>query len=502
MKPSDGDQERENLATGDATSGVRRLASNIGSLLTSTVFERAMRFVLYAMVARSLGAADLGRLALAVAIFQVISRFVVAGIPVLATREMAKHPGRAASYIANGGTIVAATSILGYAVLLVFMLGVGYEQETAQVIWLLFAGLIPFCWYRITEAVFIGLERAKYVAFVNVPVNFAQTIIALLLLRWGFGVPAIALSLAISYALIAVIQLAILAVRIRPAWIRPSGGVAREMMREASPFLGIEGTLVLRGSSNAVIISLILGEVAVGIYSAAVQLQVPLRLVGNAVGTGLFPVMVRAFGQSMAALARAASRAVELIVAIVLPAVIGLVILGDELLSLIYGGEEFIESTTVLQLVAWAGLAMAVASILGRALVSANRELLTLRISIINTAVQILLAVVLTMQFGVVGAAAAWLLVSLLNVVQHYVPITGLFGSFPPWPMVWRPILASTVMAAALVAIPDAPVLVLIIIGAAVYAAALLGISLWSAGGWAGLKQRWMLADEIEESTA
>lgn len=482
--------------------GVRKLAANIGSLLTSTVFERAMRFVLYAMVARSLGAADLGRLALAVAIFQVISRFAVAGIPVLTTREVAKRPGHVATYLVNGGVIVAATSALGYIALFGFVAGVGYEQETAQVIWLLFVGLLPFCWLRITEAVFIGLEQAKYLAYVNIPVNLAQTIGALVLLRWGYGVQAVALSMAIGYVLIAGIQIAVMAIRIRPLWTRPDVGVAGRVVRDASPFLGIEGTVVLRGSSNAVIISLILGETAVGIYSAAVQLQMPLRLVGSAVGTGLFPVMVRAYRRGLETLARAANRAVELIVAVVLPAVIGLVILGGQLLSLIYEREEFGDSATVLQLVAWTGLAMAVASILGRALVAANRELLTLRISIVNTTVQILVAVVLTIRVGVVGAAAAWLIVSLLNVAQHYVPIRRMFGSFAIWPMVWRPILASAMMAIALLVLSGMPVVALVCVGAVVYAGAFLGISLWSAGGREGLRRRWTLVGESETALA
>jgi O-antigen/teichoic acid export membrane protein len=270
------------------------------------------------------------------------------------------------------------------------------------------------------------------------------------------------------------------------------------MVKAASPFLGIEGTVVLRGSSGAVIISLVLGEAAVGIYSAAMQLQMPLRLVGSTIGAGLFPVMVRAFGRGISILATIASRAVELIIAVLLPAAVGLVILADELLAMIYGGPAFAEATVVLRLVAWAGLAMAVASLLGRVLTSAHKELVTLRIAMVNTSFQIFLAVLLTIQFGVVGAAAAYLGAATLNVVQHYVPIRRLFGSFRVWPMVWRPVLATMVMALVLLALGDAPVLALVGIGFAVNLVTLFGVSLWSAGGRGGLRRRWTLGDETE----
>jgi O-antigen/teichoic acid export membrane protein len=483
-----------------AASGVRRLTANIGALLTSTVFERAMRFALYAMVARSLGATDLGRLALAVAVFQLVSRLAVLGIPVLATREVAKNPGTVPTFVVNGGVIIVLTSIVGYAVLLVFVRGVGYEADTAQVIWLLFAGLLPFCFSRISEAVFIGLERAEYVAFVNVPVNLLQTLAAFLLLRSGYGMPAIALSLAIAYAVMAILQLAILITKVRPDWSRPNIGAAARMVKDAAPFLGIEGTVVLRSSSTAIFLSILLGETAVGIFSAAVQLQMPIRLVGNVVATGLFPVLVRAYRVSIATLKNAASRAVELVLAVILPAVAGLMVVGDDLLTFIYGG-EFTESDTVLRLLAWAGLGMAMASILGRVLMAADRELLTLRIALVNTTAQIVIGVWLTIQFGVVGAAVAMLVVAVLNILQHYVPVSRLFAGFSIWPMVWRPIVASTAMVLFLIVTASVPVLLRVVLGAVVYAAALLAVSLWSAGGRDGLIDRWRLTREVGEPT-
>jgi O-antigen/teichoic acid export membrane protein len=139
---------------------------------------------------------------------------------------------------------------------------------------------------------------------------------------------------------------------------------------------------------------------------------------------------------------------------------------------------------------------MAVASLLGRALTSAHKELVTLRISMANTAFLIFLAVLLTIQFGVVGAASAYLGAATLNVVQHYVPIRRLLGSLRVWQMMWRPILATMVMALILLALGDAPVLALIGIGFAVYLVTLFGVSMWSAGGRDGLRQRWMLGDE------
>ena len=54
----------------------------------------------------------------------------------------------------------------------------------------------------------------------------------------------------------------------------------------------------------------------------------------------------------------------------------------------------------VLNLIAVAALAMAVSSIMGRILMAADRELLTLRIAIVNTVIQIVAGMLMTTAFG------------------------------------------------------------------------------------------------------
>ena len=89
---------------------LRTIGANALSILTSDVLNRATSFVLYAMVARHLGAFEFGRLSLALSLFYVFQVSAVAGLKTLIVREVAKDRSRTRLYFNNGCAIVAVSN--------------------------------------------------------------------------------------------------------------------------------------------------------------------------------------------------------------------------------------------------------------------------------------------------------------------------------------------------------------------------------------------------------
>jgi O-antigen/teichoic acid export membrane protein len=209
--------------------------------------------------------------------------------------------------------------------------------------------------------------------------------------------------------------------------------------------------------------------------------------------TALYPTLATMYQKGRTIFSRAASRATELTVAIILPGVVGLLLLGNELLALIFDSTDFDESVPVLRLLALGALCAAIASILGRVLIAADRESTTLRIAVINTSVQIIAGVALTMAFGVLGAAVAALVVALVNVIQHVVPTKRIAPSLSITSTLWAPLVAAGAMAIAVLGFGGAPVMFRVVVGAVVYVIALGATWLVAAGGRSGLRARWAL---------
>src|SRR2546421_9810155 len=100
---------------------LRTIGANALSILTSDVMNRATSFVLYAMVARRLGAFEFGQLSLAFSIFYAFQVFAVAGSKTLIVRQVAKDRSQTRMYFVNGCTIVSLASIVSLAAVFAFL---------------------------------------------------------------------------------------------------------------------------------------------------------------------------------------------------------------------------------------------------------------------------------------------------------------------------------------------------------------------------------------------
>ena len=101
-----------------AISSVRKIAGNLVSLLTSQVATRATTFVLYALVARYLGAFEFGQLSLAITLFFIAQVLAEAGLRTLITREVTKDRTKTDLYLVNGSAVVVVFSLLSLAAML------------------------------------------------------------------------------------------------------------------------------------------------------------------------------------------------------------------------------------------------------------------------------------------------------------------------------------------------------------------------------------------------
>src|SRR5438552_18209923 len=97
------------------TTGLGRILGNAASILASDVVNRGTSFVLYALVARHLGAFAFGQLSLALTLFYTFQVLAAAGLRTLVVREVAKDKRKTNSYLVNGRVAVVATCGLSIA---------------------------------------------------------------------------------------------------------------------------------------------------------------------------------------------------------------------------------------------------------------------------------------------------------------------------------------------------------------------------------------------------
>src|SRR6267143_3472898 len=100
---------------------LRKTTGNALSILTSDVLNRMTSFVLYAFVARHLGAHEFGQLTLAFTLFYTFQVCAVAGLKTLIIREVAKDRTQTGRYFLNGSVIVVLSSLSSFLALFGFV---------------------------------------------------------------------------------------------------------------------------------------------------------------------------------------------------------------------------------------------------------------------------------------------------------------------------------------------------------------------------------------------
>jgi O-antigen/teichoic acid export membrane protein len=476
-----------------AQSGPRRLIANAASLLTSDALNRATTFVLYALVGRHLGAHDFGRLSLALTLFYVFQVLAAAGLKSLVMREVARDRSEAARYLVNGSLVAVGSSLLALAGLFLFVRIMRYPSDAENAVLLLALGLMPFALSAVCEGVLQGIERTTLIATAYVLVNTLKIVLVVLFLSRGYGLLMLIGVLVGCLTCVVVLEWMLL-LRSGLPWAegRPDWDVCVALVRKTLPFVGIDGVVALGASLNILILAALGNERDVGLFSSVSQLMVPVTVVFSSVMLSISPLLFRRFASQPEEFRRIAERSVEVLTSIGVPSAIVLCVLADRLLLLLYGGDEFSAASDVMRLMSWNLIGISLTWAFGQIIVASMRERDVLRIVVIDAGAGLLIGLVLTSRFGLIGAGMTAVAMRLIDFVQHFWCVTALHPDLRIGPLVWKPFVAGVVMAGYLLLIRDASLFVVLPTASAMYGATLLVLAVWGSGGAHQFKGRYI----------
>jgi O-antigen/teichoic acid export membrane protein len=420
------------------TAGLVRILANAISILAADVVNRGTTFVLYALVARYLGAFEFGQLSLALTLFYTFQVLAAAGLKTLVVREVSRDKERTHSYLVNGAVTVTATFVLSIAILFVFVRLMGYSRPTASLILLLGLGLLPASLAALFEGLFQAWEKMHLIAIGNVPANVVKAGAAFLALSHGSSLYQLATVILATQLMIAAVEWRLLCRHIVQPRFEFELGFSLRMLRSSATFLGIDVTIAIWSSAQIVLLSALASETEVGFYSAAAQVLVPVGLLFQSLTQAMFPIMCRRFEQDCRDLKQVAEAVLICLLAAAIP-ISGIVfVFADQVLALLYHGDKFRAAVPVLRILVWGVVLGAITQALGQVLLAGRREAVTLRIVAVNAVVSFVLGLLLIDVFGPLrGAALATLIAAAVNVVQHYVPVSSLLGGISVGRLSW-----------------------------------------------------------------
>lgn len=425
----------------------RQLVVNTLSILANRLAQAITSFVTVAFIARIRGPYELGQYLLAFSYYFIFMNIASQGLKTLFTREIARNPLETPVYLVSGTLLQLLFSIIGYVLLFVVVFALPYKSDSSTVCYIMGLTIIPFSLSNITEAIFQAQERMHLIAISTVPVYIMRVLLMLCAMKLNYGVRFVAVILVISETLVLLVEWGLIT-RI----VKPQGRINLNFMwhtvKTVRTLFAIEGMAVINDRIQLLVLSLLGGEVVVGIYGGILQLMQPFHIISHSLGMAVFPAMSKAVTLGQEKQRHLVEIISEMLLSVALPIIVGLSFIGGDLLIFVYHNLSFAEATVALNVLALTLITTSFGQPLCFLLVANGLEWVNLREVLIATVVGGLLSVVLVSQYHLVGASTAVLLTSIIGLCQYMYSVYNRLFSLNLWRIILRPLLISILMLA------------------------------------------------------
>lgn len=422
--------------------GRRKLVGNSLSILINRLTQSITTFVLVAFIARILGSYQLGQYLLAFSYYFIFMTIASEGLKTLFTREIARNPQETSVYFVNGTLLQFLYSIIGYILLLVVVFALPYKSDTSSICYIFGLTIIPFSLSNITEAIFQAKEKMHLIAISTVPIYILRVLLMIWMMKLNYGVSILAIIMVVSEFLILLIEWGLLTQLVKPDW-----QIERDFMwrtvKSSRTFVAIEGMAVINSRIQLLILSLLGGEVLVGLYGGISQLMQPFQIVSQSLVTAVFPSMSKAVILGREKQRYLVETIAEILLIVALPLIIGLFFIGGDLLIFLYHDLSFAKASLALNVLALTLITASLSKPLSFLLVANGFEWVNLREVIVATIVGGLFSIVLISKYQLVGAATAVLLTYTLGFSQFIYSVYTLLFPLNIWRIIQRPLIIS-----------------------------------------------------------
>ena len=461
---------------GTATVVGRSFSFRLGSQILSALINVAGMVVL----GNYLAAEGYGEYAFYYALVPLIASLSDLGVGVIITREVARDKVPGARYLGDALIIKAVTGAALLAVVLVSAPLV-LAPAAALLVCLVTATAIIDYSQDVGMWTFRAHDRQDLEALL---LMVSQTIwlSGILLCAWlKAPLPMLLASATMAFAIRLAVGAWLVRRRVYRPRFAPDWGRLRGLIAEGLPFGLAMFMVVLYGRAGVLLLKGFSTDADVGYFNVGYMLSQPLGFISSAFNISAFPSLARAAQHGADAVRPTLRRAVKFQFLIAFPLTVGLVLLAERLIPLLFHGDSFSQSAIALRVIGL-GLTLIFLNLMSRYVLAAlNEQRAYLRAIVTGLIVNVSVSAVLIPSIGFMGACVGLLAGELAVMLgcqwtlRRYLPPGDLLRE------AGRPLLAALGMGVVVFVLRPVSVFVLPVLGAVVYAALLLLVRALSA---------------------
>ena len=389
----------------DNMNTIQRIAKNTGVLFVSQIASYILGFFFIMYTARYLGAAEFGILSFALAFTGLLGIFADLGLETFTVREVARDKSLASKYIGNIVVMKIILVIITFGLIALTINLLGYPEQTIKVVYMVALSVIFTTFTGLFYSIFRAYEKMEYQSVGRILNSALMLSGALFAINYGFSVVGFAsiyfLASAVAFGYSFVISIW----KLGKPKLEVDWSFWKKTIKEAWPMGGMAIFVMLRFRIDTVMLSLMMDDIAVGLYSAAYRVSELSMIIPSMFMASVFPVISRYHEDSRSSFMSTYGKSVKYLLYLALPMALIVTLLAGPIVNLIFGS-EFSGSIIALQILIWAAAVMYLGMAVGTTIVAANKQMLSLKLTIVSAIFNIILNIIVIPKYGYIGASA------------------------------------------------------------------------------------------------
>lgn len=388
-----------------------RIFKNTLALTVGKGFGDLATFFFLVYFARIFGISIFGQYIFAMSLGGFLSALVNLGLNTLAVREISKDKNNDAKYIGNMLATQCVLAILSWSLIGIFVLLSNFDNGSRLIILIIGAYQVVYMLTQLIQSRFQAHEDMEYSAFLEIFHKiFILVFGSLFIALWES--PVITL---LVYPISALCMILIGITISNRKYGNPDFNVdfpfIKKLLSKALPFFILVILSQFYDRIGIVLLTLLQGDEATGIYAASDRFLVPIITGISMFAAALFPVLSRLARDSRQDMIVMYERSVRIVMVTVLPTTTFVYLLNEQIILFIYGA-EFSESASVLRVLSWVILPVGLGLILARVLVALDQQKKLVKMQLMIFSGYLIACIILIPLYSYTGLAYAKLVSS------------------------------------------------------------------------------------------
>ena len=399
-----------------------KIVDNIGWLFFDKILRMGVGLFVGVWIARYLGPEQFGLLNFALAFTGLFGAIATLGLPGIVVRDIVRDPDGAGLTLGTAAVLQLVGGLVSYLLILGAIAYLRPDDALARSIVAILGSMMLFKASEIAVYWFESQVKSKYVVWVQ---NGAFLVFAaikvLLILQQATLIVFIWVMLA-EVASVAMLLFLVLGLR-GPALtsLTASTTRAKSLLHDSWPLVLSAIAVMVYMKIDQIMLGQMIGDEAVGIYSAAVRISELWYFIPMAIVVSVFPAILEAKKRSHAEYYARLQKLYDLMVVISVVVALPMTFLATPLVDLLFG-QAYFASGTIVAIHIWAAVFVFLGVASDKWFLAENRQVLSLQRTALGAVANVVLNFSLIPFYGAVGAAiatvisqaiAAWLFDSL-----------------------------------------------------------------------------------------